>query len=958
MRAGMPSNFVDDIYQDSHGFMWLSTQGGGLVRYDGFTFLSFGLNSKGIQLRSNNCRNVYEDRFKRLWIAFEEGFQVMSLSTLQPIVPQCVTTGLAQRLTKLSKERCKRVYCDGKGAIWLITESNIYYLSFDEKGQINRILNMRHSSTAPDLGICDVSHNGTVIMGYDGAVFEISAKSDRLTSRNITSQFSEYNALYVGAIIKYNGKIWLGTNAGLFNNGKTDNSYHRQSPPNKKIQHDVVTDLSISPTNNLLVSTLCGVDIINDSKGTIEHWNSGSLENPLSSNFVNMLYSKNGQIWVGTEAGGITKLVPRQLDLVNYYNIAGDPSSISQNAVNVIYTQPDGTLWAGVVEGGLNRKAPGSSRFTHFTTANSGLSHNSVSILAPDGEGNLWIGTWGGGINIMSLKSPQTITRLEADAAHAPSLTFIGAMIYDPINRGMWIGANEGIFFYNMQTKNIEDPFPGCRNFRGNIGCIITHDNHLLMGCLYGMADIDLKSRRQGEGHFKMKHYLYKLDNPQSGIIDKVLCLHEDGKGTIWIGSNGHGMYRCKRNADTLAVTRTYTVADGLANNTVKGIVTDNQGMLWIATSYGLSLFNPATGVFNNFYSSDGLLCSQFYFNGAARDKQGNIFLGSEKGLTEIKGKRKMQKYSGNLTFTNLLVDNQNIFADGTYIDEDISIAREVRLHESDKSFTIRFSALNYGSETQGVYSYRMKGFEDEWIQLQPGQHSVRYSTLPSGDYEFMVRYLPSIGSDKEQTISIKVHVTPFFWKSWWFILLMIICLTAFTYYIYKIRLQLMRKREADALYQPIEEALRDSNDPGKLQSRIQSILENQRRYQGSQKKTVEADKRETEEKTKPFIDSLMEVMEQNYSDSRFGVQELADAMGMSRTMLSKKLNADTGQPTIQFIRNYRLEIAKRMMEENLANRNIAEIAYRVGFNDPKYFTRCFTKYYGVAPSAYIEIRK
>ncbi|MBO4964455.1 MAG: histidine kinase, partial [Prevotella sp.] len=94
MVSGMPSNFIDDIYQDSNGFMWFSTHGGGLVRYDGFSYLSFGVNGKGVQLRSNSSRNVYEDKFKRLWVAFEEGFQVMSLNTLQPVSPKCATKEL------------------------------------------------------------------------------------------------------------------------------------------------------------------------------------------------------------------------------------------------------------------------------------------------------------------------------------------------------------------------------------------------------------------------------------------------------------------------------------------------------------------------------------------------------------------------------------------------------------------------------------------------------------------------------------------------------------------------------------------------------------------------------------------------------------------------------------------------------------------------------------------------
>ena len=71
----------------------------------------------------------------------------------------------------------------------------------------------------------------------------------------------------------------------------------------------------VSPDDKLLIGSLCGVDILDDKTGDIEHWNSTSTIGPLSSNFVNSLYSKDGQIWVGTETGGITKLAPRLLQL-------------------------------------------------------------------------------------------------------------------------------------------------------------------------------------------------------------------------------------------------------------------------------------------------------------------------------------------------------------------------------------------------------------------------------------------------------------------------------------------------------------------------------------------------------------------------------------------------------------------------------------------------------------------
>ena len=96
-------------------------------------------------------------------------------------------------------------------------------------------------------------------------------------------------------------------------------------------------------------------------------------------------------------------------------------------------------------------------------------------------------------------------------------------------------------------------------------------------------------------------------------------------------------------------------------------------------------------------------------------------------------------------------------------------------------------------------------------------------------------------------------------------------------------------------------------------------------------------------------MEEVMDVMEKNYDNSEFGVQELADALGISRSVLSKNLSKETGLPTAQFIRNYRLDISRKMMADKTSNRNITEI----GFNDPKYFTRCFTRQFGISPTAY-----
>ena len=351
----------------------------------------------------------------------------------------------------------------------------------------------------------------------------------------------------------------------------------------------------------------------------------------------------------------------------------------------------------------------------------------------------------------------------------------------------------------------------------------------------------------------------------------------------------------------------------------------------------------------------DGLLCQRFYWNSAVKGPDEAIYLGSAAGLIEVRGENAGAQPAVHLTFTRLMVDNQEITAAySNMVDADIAQATRVRLHESVKSFAIDFSTLAYTGETQGHYSYRLQGFEDEWIPLKPGEHSVRYTSPKPGSYTFEVKYITADETD-QQTISIGVDVTPYFWKSWWFVLLIMMLLAVITIWIYQRRMEDMRRQEAEKLLLPIRSALEEAEDPEQLQSRIQNILDNHERLKKSYHRSVEADKEEARRTNKTFMERATEIMEQNYMNSEFGITEFAEAIGMSKSLVSKRLNEETGQSTGQFIRNYRLSIAKKLLMENVANRNITEIAYKVGFNDPKYFTRCFSRQYGNSPSNYIE---
>ena len=941
LSNGLPHNNVSAIFTDSNGFLWIGTYGGGLVRYDGY-----GMMYPMLRLNSNSCKSITEDRFKRLWVAYDEGTNVIDLQTMSGAIP----VKMPEKYKNLLSEPCTKVHCDALGRIWLVTYSHVNLLSFDDEGNVVRISSYRYHENTPEISIRDVEGNGKPWIGIDGGLVRLVEKNGSLVKEEISPLFDELRGLYITDMLKRDKVIWITTNKALFRYDPYQRNLTRyvHSAEPGALSHIFLSSLAVTQDNVLLVGSLCGVNMYDDKSDSFSAWSTASHP-PLKSDFVHCMLVDKGLIWVGTESGGIAKLVPRQLMLQNYVH-SNLPSSISPNPVNAMYAEANGNLWVGTVEGGLNLKKSGETSFTHFTTANSALSHNSVSALASDGKGTLWVGTWGGGLNVMNLTS-QDLRRFELPEDQARLTNFIGALAYDKQNHGLWIGSNDGVFFYDLATRQLQEPFEGSNLIRGCIGSIIDKDGTLWMGCMRGAITVDLKSRKDDK--FICRNLPYRLDNPGSKIYDKISSFCESKDGSLWIGSNGYGLYHRTVGEDGKEHFEAMTLEDGLVNNAVKGIVEDRNGRLWITTLNGLSVYDPNLKTFTNYSQYDGLISPHFYWNSAIISEQGIICLGSEAGLTEVSGDNDEANSRRHLVFTHLIVDNEDILAGSKYLSEDISIAKTITLSESNRSFSIDFSALNYGYETQGIFSYRMKGFDNEWTLLKPGQHSVRYSALPAGSYVFEVKYESAVSSDSSDTISIDIIVKPYFWKSWWFRLLMGILFVALLVYIYKRWVTELRRREAEQLLNPIRQVLEESEDPRQLQTRIQNILDNQQRYRQSVVKSIEADKEEVAKTQRPFMERVMEIMEANYTNSEFGVQEFCDALGMSRSVVSKHLNSEVGVPAGQFIRNYRLNMAKEMLTAKTGNRNITEVAYAVGFNDPKYFTRCFTKMFGKSPSAF-----
>lgn len=147
--------------------------------------------------------------------------------------------------------------------------------------------------------------------------------------------------------------------------------------------------------------------------------------------------------------------------------------------------------------------------------------------------------------------------------------------------------------------------------------------------------------------------------------------------------------------------------------------------------------------------------------------------------------------------------------------------------------------------------------------------------------------------------------------------------------------------------------------DKEMLLARIENILSNRKQQQNE----VSFDLRNAyanvniERSDKVFMENLLNILKDNYTNPEFNVPQLQSLMCMSMTPFYKKISALTGLTPALFIRLYRLQTAKKMLEDHAGDKGISvsEIAYMVGFNDPKYFSKCFQNQYHVLPSAILQ---
>lgn len=265
-----------------------------------------------------------------------------------------------------------------------------------------------------------------------------------------------------------------------------------------------------------------------------------------------------------------------------------------------------------------------------------------------------------------------------------------------------------------------------------------------------------------------------------------VLVIEEEPNGALWVGTYGGGLNFI---SDDGLIGKIYNKYNGLPDDNVVGILTDDQDNLWISTYNGLSHFDKNTEIFQNFYPEDGLSHYEFNYTSFFKDSRGNFYFGGMNGLNQFKPSAVL-KYSDPPTLRLLGVSGYNskmksrFFTDFTQTQ-----INALNLTAYDQYFEINWTMPSYFQNQKNSYSTKLEGLEKQWF-YRGNVASIRYNQLPAGNYVLKIKGKDSRGNESEAMLAIPIHVREIYYKQWWFKVLLMLTIIGIMFAIFRYRFQ------------------------------------------------------------------------------------------------------------------------------------------------------------------------
>ena len=734
VEDGLSSNRTICCAQDKYGYIWIGTRDG-LNRFDGYKFEIFRKRQNDTtSLFSNWITDISVNSKGTLYIGTNEGIQIFDYKKKS-----------FHKIGSLTKIYCKKILFDSQDHLLILTE-NGNLLKYDEKTTELSAIN----SPTTRIAAFDISGNNEIYAGSYNNELIIYNLTDNSLNYIHNKEIQNITAIKLDP--KSQNLIVGTTNeAYMIDLEKQKNSriLVNQGQTNQDglldIRHITIMD------HTIWLSTFNGIYIYDTRTSNLKRLTHFIFDDAsISSNAIKQItIDTNNGIWICNDNNGINYGAPYRP--FNYIKDTGE-NNFKGNIIHDIYIDHDSiSIFIGTEDNGINEISDigGEMRLRHWDI-NNNLSQNSVHGLICT-ENTIWVGTINKGIDIIDKRSGAIIKHYDLKQNPQDQRNNEIVCLYKTNGNLIYAGTNYGLFQYD----EVSDRFIYIPNIPSvRIQSLLEDHSGTLWIATFGCG-VYYKKRNN-----KLTKRLDTEDLFALGPEKAVNSIFEDSDNNIWFAT-GSGLY--KLNSTTMEF-KSYTTANGLPSNVTFRIEEDDRNRLWISSSNGLILFIPENdSIAAVFKHEHGLISNHFNYNSSARDKNGNFYFGTIKGLVYFNANTietsnfKPKIYIDKINFTQSESNDKS--------EMNIFMKKELTLKHCQSSFSINYCALNYQGAQYTKYAWQMEGLSPKWNYVT-GETKAYFTQLAPGQYTFKVKAANISGIWNETPATIRITILPPWWQS------------------------------------------------------------------------------------------------------------------------------------------------------------------------------------------------
>ncbi|MFC2137066.1 two-component regulator propeller domain-containing protein [Bacteroidota bacterium] len=749
IEEGLPQSEIFSLIQDSKGFLWIGTNGGGLCRFDGKNIDVF---NKKSGLLNNTIRAILEDSKGNIWVGTYEGVTILN-GYKDKVISITHEDGLTGNQTM-------KIFEDSRKNIWVATfDGGLNKIRIDKNDSVHiDILNTDNGLSS--IRIFDIieDHLNRIWVGtYGGGIDILTYQDDSLIIDNLSHGFDIPSNGITCLAIDHENNIWAGTyNSGVF---KIFNQEEFTGFP--KVKYEMISGLN---DNRIWDIKICS----------------------------------NNKVWIGTASGGINRIENNTVKYITKDN------GLPNNQVFTIFEDVDKNIWFGTFGNGFCQFR--GDHFSHYS-ADDGLPDEQINCIAQNVPGKYWLATYGDGLYNLSKNDQelkfQNIKKADLNDDFLNAITFddngdmwiasankgiyyyknskffnytsLDGLVYDVVNclhidskNRLWIGTEGGISIYNNKGFFNITKSSDYQLINNSVQTIIEDKaNNIWAGTLGGLA------------RFQLGKNMAVYYDEKDGLDEmKIYSLAEDKNGDIWIGTFGGGVYKFNMKKENNHPIEYMFGDEVISSNNIYSLLFYNTNTLIIATNKGLSRVNLNDSMqiesVRIYDKSNGFIGVETYVNSIYKDYNDKVWIGTVKGLTSYNPKVEKEIHTApqiNITGLHLFHEEVDWINKTDSVLPWFNVPYKPILKYSENQLTFMFSGISLSNPDRIRYKYKLEGWENTWSP--PRQITeVVYSGLKPGEYVFKVLTENENGIWNDTPLSYEFTIESPYWQRWWFYVL------------------------------------------------------------------------------------------------------------------------------------------------------------------------------------------